>query len=113
MARNGHSWNFGGFIDNLAYYKDAMSRIIEAIQAVVIILLILFGIFAAYQIVRKLLGGSWDTEDIILALLIFNIGFSFTIALNQMRCSSDHDYLKHQFQRMAKDFKTHLSINNS
>ncbi len=85
-------------------------RATEIIRAIIVFFLILFGIFLAYQIIRKIIGGSWNTEDIILALLIFNIGFSFTIALNQMRSSSDHDYLKHQFQCMAKDFKTHLSI---
>ena len=111
MDCNEHSRNFRGLTNNLAYNKDDMSRIIEIIQTVVIIFLILFGIFAAYQIVRKLIGGSWDTEDIILALLIFNIRFSFTIALNQMKSSSDHNYLKHQFGCLAKDFKAHLSSN--
>ena len=110
MAGYGDCWLIDNTVSNLACSKGAMSRIIEVIQAIAIIMLILFGIFAAYQIVNKILGGSWETEDIILALLIFNIGFSFTIALNQMKSSSDNSYLRHQFGCLAKDFKAHLSM---
>lgn len=85
--------------------------LLEIIRAIVIILLTLFGIFLIYQVIKKILGGSWDAENIILALLIFNIGFSFTIALNQMKSTSDHEHLRYQFGCLAKDFKTHMSIN--
>lgn len=88
-----------------------MKNIIKVIQIIAIIALIIFGGFLVYQIIKKIFGGSWDTEDIILALLIFNIGFSFTIALNQMKSASDHEHLKYQFGCLAKDFKTHASIN--
>ena len=41
---------------------------------VIDLLLILLGIIIAYQIVKKILGGSWQTEGVIIALLIFNLG---------------------------------------
>jgi hypothetical protein len=71
------------------------------------ILLILFGLFISYQIIRKLLGSSWATEDIIIALLIFNIGLTFTLALSQVRTSIRLDYLNQKVTHLAKDFKTH------
>ena len=43
------------------------------------ILLILFGLFIAYQVVKKLLGGSWETEGIIISLLIFNLGLTWRL----------------------------------
>jgi len=46
---------------------------------VVKIILALFGIFIAYQILRIITGGSWQTESIIIALLIFNLGISWRL----------------------------------
>ena len=43
------------------------------------IILVLFGVFIAYQILRKILGGSWQTESIIIALLLFNLGISWKL----------------------------------
>jgi len=40
------------------------------------IALLLFAIFIAYQILKKLLGGSWAFESIIIALIVFNLGIS-------------------------------------
>lgn len=45
------------------------------------ILLILFGLFLAYQLLRAIFGGSWQTEAIIIALLIFNLGLTWKISL--------------------------------
>ncbi|MBI2449190.1 hypothetical protein HYV49_02750 [Candidatus Pacearchaeota archaeon] len=43
------------------------------------ILLILLGLFIAYQIIRKIIGGSWQTESLIIALLIFNLGLTWRL----------------------------------
>ncbi len=43
------------------------------------ILLILLGLFIAYQLLRAILGGSWQTESIIIALLIFNLGLTWRL----------------------------------
>ena len=71
----------------------------------------MFGIFIIYQVILKILGGSWEIENIILALLIFNIGFSFTIALNQVKTNSDINHQNYQFRHLANDFKLHLQNN--
>ena len=80
----------------------------EVIQTTTIILLILFGIFIIYQIIRKIVGGSWATEDIIIALLIFNIGITFTLTINQTKLNLNHNNLQNQFKHLAKDFKSHI-----
>ncbi len=41
--------------------------------------LIIIGIIIIYQIIRFLLGGSWSFESIIIALLVFNLGWTFKI----------------------------------
>ena len=38
--------------------------------------LILFSTYVLYQILRKLLGGSWSIEEIILALVVVNLGWT-------------------------------------
>lgn len=43
------------------------------------ILLVLFGLFIAYQVLRAIFGGSWQTESIIIALLIFNLGLTYRL----------------------------------
>ncbi len=72
-------------------------KLIDKIEFIAIILLIIFGLFIAYQIILKIFGGSWATEDIIVALLIFVIGFVFTIALNLVKLNLKHDHLEKQF----------------
>lgn len=72
---------------------------------VIEVFLVLFGIYVLFQIVRKILWGSWTNEDIILALLILNIGSTFTIGLMLARLQSDHSHLKGQFKNLANDFK--------
>lgn len=44
------------------------------------IILILLGLFIAYQLLRAILGGSWQTESIIIALLIFNLGLTWRLS---------------------------------
>ncbi len=87
-------------------------KIIEIIQLIVIIFLIVFGLFIFYQIVKKILGGSWETEDIIVALLVLDITFTFTIALNQIKYNVDYNYFKKNMHSLAKDFKEHVSLND-
>jgi len=83
----------------------------ELIQDILIFLILILGLFVAYQIIKKILGGSWETEDIILALLVFNLSCVFTIILSLAKLSSDHNHLTRQFYHLAKDFKEHLSLN--
>ncbi len=84
----------------------------DVIQLLLMIILIIFGLFLLYQVVLKILGGSWQTEDIIVSLLILSISFTFAIALNQIRYSVDYNYFKRNIHSLAKDFKEHVSLNN-
>lgn len=43
--------------------------------------LILFGIFMIYQILRNLLGGSWGTDGLMLGLMIANVGLLWKLSL--------------------------------
>ena len=46
------------------------------------ILWILPGLFIAYQLLRAIFGGSWQTEALIIALLIFNLGLTWKLNMN-------------------------------
>ncbi|MAG01831.1 hypothetical protein CMI42_00690 [Candidatus Pacearchaeota archaeon] len=46
------------------------------------ILLIILGLILAYQLILKILGGSWQTEAIIIGLLMMNLGLTWKLALN-------------------------------
>ena len=81
----------------------------DRIQLISVIILLILGLFLIYQIIRKIFIGSWSTEDIILTLLIFNLGCVFTIILNLARLNSDHYYLRGQFYHLVKDFKEHIT----
>jgi len=43
------------------------------------VLLALLGLFIAYQLLRKILGGSWQTEALVIALLIFNLSLTWKL----------------------------------
>lgn len=75
---------------------------------VISIIVTLLGLFVAYQIIRKILGSSWSIEDIIISLLIFNLGVMFTIGLSLSSLKSDHKHLSNQFKSLASDFKEHI-----
>lgn len=45
------------------------------------ILLILLGLFIAYQLLRAIFGSSWQTESLIISLLIFNLGLTWRISM--------------------------------
>lgn len=45
-------------------------------------ILILFGLFIIYQLMGKIFGGSWQTEGLIISLLIFNIGVVWRLSMN-------------------------------
>ena len=82
-----------------------MKRFLECLQKTFEIVLIIFGLFLAYQVLLKILGGSWGAEQIITALVVFNLGLTFTLATVVFGMKSDVGHLTHQFRALATDFK--------
>jgi len=72
--------------------------------------MILFGLYILIQILRAIFSGSWTTEDLIIGLLIFNLGSIFTIGVSVAQLKSDHNHLKEQFKSLATDFKSKVKI---
>lgn len=64
------------------------------------VFLIVMGIIIIYQLLRKLLGGSWMLE-LILALVITNLTYSFY----QKGWSKQFEK---KFEALARDFKEHI-----
>ena len=46
------------------------------------ILLILLGLIIIYQLLKKILGGSWQMESLIIALLMLNLGLTWKMSFN-------------------------------
>jgi uncharacterized integral membrane protein len=85
--------------------------LLDIIQILITIILIILGIIILYQIIKKIMGGSWASEDIIVTLLIAVIGIVFTNSIQLAKLRSDYSHLNIQFRNLAKDFKCHLQIN--
>jgi len=64
---------------------------------------IIFGIFLLIQILKKIFGGSWSTEDIIVALLLFNTSIIFTSTIILVQLRSDQKYLRKDVEILIKD----------
>lgn len=45
------------------------------------IILIILGLFIAYQLLKAIFGGSWETESLIISLLVFNLGLTWRIGM--------------------------------
>ena len=65
------------------------------------ILLILFGLFIAYQLLLKIFGGSWQTESLIIGLLIFNLRLTWKLGERIFKLDSKFD--SHIEWHKAKD----------
>jgi len=85
-------------------------KINEKIEKAIEIFVILFGLYILIQILRIIFGGSWTTEDLIIGLLIFNLGSIFTIGVSVAQLKSDHNHLKEQFKSLATDFKSKIKV---
>lgn len=95
-----------------------MGKISKILEILLYILLIIFAIFITYQLIIKILGGSWETQDILVSLSMLTITSLFVIVgflINQARIlgrlESNFNNLKNNFFNLAKDFKEHLSKN--
>ena len=80
-------------------------KIYNLIQDLLILLIFISGMFIVFQVVKKILGGSLEVEDILLGFVIFNMSCTFVIVFNLAQLRSDHNHLSKQFYYITKDFK--------
>jgi len=73
-----------------------------------LIVLILFGLFILYQIVKKIIGGSWTADAIAISLLIANTGIIISTQIKLTKVKSNLNHLSNKFDALAKDFKNHI-----
>jgi len=102
----------------MANKKDVikMSKVSTILNMIIILLLIMLGIFTAYQIARILLGGSWAAEDVLITLngviiisLFVIVGYMISLSKATGRLEANFENLKNSFCSLAKDFKQHCS----
>ena len=74
------------------------------------IVLILFAVFIIYQIIIKIIRGSWETQDLVIALLILIIGFVFNLTIKLTKLETNFNNLRTSFCKLAKDFKRYSSL---
>ena len=87
-----------------------MNKVFKWIEKAIEIFVTVFGAFIAYQLLRKILGGSWATEDILIGLVIFNIATLFSVAILLTQLKSDFKHHKSQFSALTRDFKETAQI---
>ena len=88
-------------IANKLFLNKKIEKTIETLFA-------LFGLYLLIQMLKAILGGSWNIEDIILGLLVLILGSIFTMGMMLAQLRSDHNHLKGQFKSLANDFKSHV-----
>ncbi len=81
---------------------------IKNITNYLVVLLVVFALIIIYQIIKKVLGGSWQAEDIIIALLMFNLSAVFTLGIILAKSTSNQKYLSLRFNHLAKNFRKHV-----
>ena len=53
--------------------------------------LVILGLFIIYQLIRAILGGSWQTEALIIALVILNLGATWKLGADIMKLNIKFD----------------------
>lgn len=100
---------YSNCFNNLVNYKmNKKYNFLDIVQVILTIILIIFGLFVLYQIILKLFGGSWTTENVVIAILLAVLGIVFTNSIQLARLRSDHNSLSNQFKCLANDFKFHI-----
>lgn len=84
----------------------------EIFNILLLIFLILFSLFVAYQILRKIFEGSWTIESLSLSLNLIIItstlaiaGFLIGLSRAIGRLEANSKNLKHSFIQLSTDFK--------
>ena len=78
------------------------------IEVFVVVVLILFGLYVGLQIIKLLIGGSWDSENILIALIVFSLGLNITILRKSDANYHKLDSLTNSFKCLASDYKVHM-----
>jgi methyl-accepting chemotaxis protein len=67
--------------------------------------MILFSLFVLYQLIRNILGVSWELEAILVAVVMGNLGVSVTNLREIHTLKREFKHYKVSHQSLAKDFK--------
>jgi ABC-type Fe3+-siderophore transport system permease subunit len=85
---------------------------LEKTAQIMAIVLGLFGLFIAYQIIKYLLGGSWDKEDLLLSLVGINIGITFTGVVYVALMKGDLKFMSYRLKSLDSAFRAHIKEEN-
>ncbi len=92
--------------------KKSKTSINEIFKALLLVFLVLFSLIVIYQLLLKILGGSWTFEDIIMSLGVIIIttlfmiaGFLISLSRTVGRLEERFTNLKGSFFHLADDFK--------
>ena len=80
-------------------------RFTMKIENIIQITITLFGLFIIYQIVKRMLGGSWEIETVLLALVIFAMTITFSTTFRFNKHLGEFKEFKRSMLEMTKDFK--------
>ena len=73
------------------------------------LIIIGFGLLLIYQLAKKLLGGSWTSESVMMGFLFTLVLLMVETRVSLVRVESDLKHLRNQFNALARDFKQFLS----
>ncbi len=70
----------------------------KRVEKVIEIAVAVFGLYVMFQLIKKILGGSWDTEGIVIGILLFNTGAILTVSMITAEMKSDYKHLNDRIQ---------------
>lgn len=77
----------------------------DIIDTILTVLIIIFAIFIIIQLIDTIFGGSWTTEDLIIGLLIANMGWSFLISYTLWMHLGEHKGYRKAIEEIRKQKK--------
>ena len=84
-------------------------KLLDAIRKVVTFVAFVVCIILVYQLTKKILGGSWSVENLVLALVSANVAFIVGLIVVYARLQERFGFLQYRVDRIEKnmdDMKT-------
>jgi len=102
----GELFNNNCFFNYAAYVLHDVCGENMKIKTVIKLSLSVFSLYLLYQVLRKLLGGSWGEEELILALVGINLGWTMMLQkdLSQHlgQSTGNHKLIDHRLTNMER-----------
>ena len=90
-------------------FNTKMSRLKNIISILGYILFVIMIVIVGYQVIKLIIGGTWEFQDIIIALLVVIITGLFTIFTKLAVLGERTKYIGESVKKLRNDFREHIN----